>query len=86
MFGVEFADQSLRDVEDAAAFLNIPVLGSILTIVTPEDRARRRRKTFIITGVILMLIAAFVVFCVVWNYLHPGSLANLMTTVKSYIF
>ena len=85
MFGIEFADQSLRDVEDAATYLNIPILGSILTIVTPEDRARRKRRILLTMFIAAGLVFVFTVFCIVWNYLHPGSLENLMLTFRQYL-
>ncbi len=40
----EYLDQSLQSSEEAAEFLELPVLGAISTIVTPADLEERRRR------------------------------------------
>jgi len=58
MFGLEFCDRSFRGIDDASAFLNIPVLGSVPTIISPAQRAKRRRTSFMIAGVAIVALAA----------------------------
>ena len=43
-FASEYLDDSLQTAEDVQTVLAVPVLGSISTIVTPEDVAARRRR------------------------------------------
>lgn len=44
VFAAEYLDQSFQSAEDAQLALGVPVLGSISTIVTPEDIELRRRR------------------------------------------
>lgn len=62
VFLAEFADHSFRDVEDAKRFLELPILGSIPTIVDGDilQVARRRQRR-----VAILVIAFFVVLFVV---------------------
>ena len=43
-FVAEYLDQSFQSAEDVQAALELPVIGSISTIVTEEDIAKRRRN------------------------------------------
>jgi uncharacterized protein involved in exopolysaccharide biosynthesis len=60
VFMMEFVDHSLRTVEQARAFLNIPVLGTIPVIVTEEEmrRAMNRRRLIITLYSIFGVLAA----------------------------
>ena len=68
VFGREFMDQSILDVEDAKNTLELPILGAISRITTQEavDKEKTRRNTLIITGaissVVLIIISALYVF------------------------
>ena len=57
MLTLEFCDHSLRSVEDAAQFLQIPVLGSISAIVPSDEIKRRRRNRLIFIAVVVLSLA-----------------------------
>lgn len=57
----EQTDTSFKDVEDAASFLDIPVLGTIPTINTAVEKAREKKKEvlgWIIVGSLTVLLGA----------------------------
>lgn len=96
LFGLEFADRSLRSVEDAYNYLGVPVLGSVPTIESPARVQYRRERriakaiwTFAVVGVIGAGLAATWYFYpniveerAVWLY---GRLKGLISLVKSNI-
>ena len=84
MFTLEFCDHSLRSVEDATQFLQIPVLGCISTIVSPEERTRRHRRNILIAAGIVALVVLAVGALLLWEYLEPGILNVLIETARSY--
>ena len=55
VFGREFMDQSILDVEDAKHTLELPVLGTISRLTTQEeiDSERKKKKTFAIIGLLV---------------------------------
>lgn len=65
MFSLEFCDQSLRSVEDAAAFLDVTILGSVSSIITPEEMKSGRRRRYFIIGVLVALLAVLSILFVV---------------------
>jgi len=78
MFTMEFFDHSLRSVEDAAAFLPMPILGSLSTIVSPDEIARRRYRSILIliTIIVLTLLAGGALM--LWEHIQPGSINDLL--------
>jgi polysaccharide chain length determinant protein (PEP-CTERM system associated) len=60
LFGLEFTDRSFRSVEDAHAYLGIPVLGSVPTIESPEvvRRRRERRMMLLVWGLVATVVVA----------------------------
>jgi len=89
MLILEFCDHSFRTAEEASAFLGLPVLATIPTIVTPEAMARRRRRIALAlsTGAALLLAAAVGLF--MWERERPGTLLEILekihTLVRAYI-
>ena len=59
VFAREFLDQSFLDIEDAKQNLDLPLLGAISRITTPEEIAaeKHRRLGWIITAVIVSAVA-----------------------------
>lgn len=86
MFTLEFCDHSLRNVEDAAEFLQIPVLGSVSVIVPPEEKRRRRRNTLIVFAVLVLLLAIVSGALLFLNELYPVEFNNFFSHIKSKIF
>jgi len=78
MFTMEFFDHSLRSVEDAAAFLPMPVLGSLSTIVSPDQIARRRSRNILILVTIVVLILLAVGALLLWEHIEPGSINHFL--------
>lgn len=72
IFASELTDRSFRNIEDAADYLGVPVLGSIPAITTPEQIAsrRRRRIKILLLLVVLALLAGGAVVTV--EHLQPG--------------
>ena len=70
MFGMEFTDRSFRNVEDAAHYLGVPVLGSIPTIHTPQEAAfrRARRLKILLAMIFIALVVAGGLFALHWYY------------------
>ncbi|MEK9148700.1 MAG: XrtA system polysaccharide chain length determinant [Candidatus Desantisbacteria bacterium] len=65
VFLSEYSDHSFRKVEEAKAYLGIPALGSISRIITQQEMAkarRNRRKVFILSTFLFILVMAMVVF------------------------
>ena len=72
LFGLEFTDQSFRNVEDAHEYLGIPVLGSIPTIESPEQvRERRRKKLTLAVWTSVFLIVVGGGLFLAW-YMYPN--------------
>jgi len=80
MFGLEFTDRSFRDMEDAASYLDVPVLGSIPTILSTQAIARGRRTRFWILGSVLLLLLVVVGGLFL---LAPVTAKGLLTQVES---
>lgn len=85
MFTVEFCDQSLRSVEDAASFLEVPVLGSILTIVTPEETAQRKRRRMLLVGLIIAAIVVALLGLLLREHYYPGSLQKILDLARKLV-
>jgi len=73
MFGLEITDRSLRNVEDAADFLDLPVLGSIPKITSPLARRRKRIRRFAIIAAVPVALA---VAAIVVELLIPGTISR----------
>jgi hypothetical protein len=60
-FGVDYLDQSFRDIDDLEQFLSIPVLACIPRIKTKEDSkksgVRKKVALFSCLGAVVALIA-----------------------------
>lgn len=63
IFGKEFMDQSLLDIEDAKHFFELPILGAISRLTTQEEitREKSRKRTSITVSVSLAVILVFTV-------------------------
>ena len=96
VFGMEYSDRSFRNVEDAASYLKLPILGSIPTIVSPLEVARRRRRKLAIAGLALMLLLATGGAVFLLEHLYPGmakdklselylKLNTLMTAIRDHL-
>jgi uncharacterized protein involved in exopolysaccharide biosynthesis len=72
MFGLEFCDSSFRNMEDAAAYLDVPILGSICTIAAPPQASPLRGRKLVIAGVIAAAVLMAVAAVYVWNEYSPG--------------
>ncbi len=86
MLGLEFCDQSLRSVDDAAGFLQIPILGSISMIVSPEEIRRRHRRNLAIGTMVLLLIAAGIGGVAFWNHRNPGAINRVIEEARDTLF
>ena len=88
MFGMEYTDRSFRNVEDAAHYLGVPVLGSIPTIHTPQEAAvrRARRIKVLLAFVLLALVIAGGVFFLYQYYpeVMDSHLANLRDQMNRF--
>ena len=82
MFVVEFCDHSLRGVEDAAAFLPMPVLGSLTMIVSPAQIARRRFRNLVILASVILLLAMGAGGLFVWEHFNPGTISQLVEIAR----
>ncbi len=85
MFVVEFCDHSFRGIEDAADFLNMPVLGCITMITTPEELAQRHRRKVLTLVCILTTIVFLVGGLALWEHLEPGALRMLFEATRAYL-
>ena len=75
-FGLEFCDRSFRGFDDAATFLDVPVLGSICTIAGPDALARRRKGRLLRATVGLLAVVAAALLAV--EGLRPGTFADVL--------
>lgn len=82
MFSLEFCDRSFRDMEDAAAFLEMPILGSICSIVLPREVGARRRKRLVVAGVAVGTVLLALAGVYFWGRLPPGTREHFVEVVK----
>ncbi|MEF8788142.1 MAG: hypothetical protein V5A84_03650, partial [Planctomycetota bacterium] len=69
LFSLEFADRSLRSVEDAYHYLGVPVLGSVPTIESPARiRYRRQRRLAIAVWTLAILALLGGGLAAAWYY------------------
>lgn len=61
VFGREFMDQSIIDIEDGKRSLGLPVLGAIPRITTQEEIRKEKNKTTLIIAVGLISAAALII-------------------------
>jgi hypothetical protein len=59
-------------MEDAAAYLDVPILGSICTIAAPPQASPLRGRKLVIAGVIAAAVLMAVAAVYVWNEYSPG--------------
>jgi len=85
MFALEFCDHSLRGREDAASFLQVPVLGCVSLIEAPSAIARRRRRSIVLALVAVAVLIAGVCAVVAIERLRPGALERLAETARAYL-
>lgn len=60
VFGREFMDQSIIDIEDGKRSLELPVLGAIPRITTQDEIRKEKNKTAIIITIALLSAAALI--------------------------
>ncbi len=85
VLGLEYVDHSFRDRDDAARYLDVPVLGSIMTIKRPGmSRARRRRRLRLAAGLGAMLLVT-VVAVFLWEQFRPGAPGEFLHRTQSVL-
>jgi len=74
MFSLEYCDRSFRDMEDAAAYLEVPVLGSICTIAPARETKPLRRRKLLSAGLLTVVVILLGVAAIIaWDQLNPGA-------------
>jgi hypothetical protein len=61
VFGREFMDQSILDIEDAKQSLELPILGAISRITTQEEIDREKTKTRTMLVIVFMVGLSLVI-------------------------
>lgn len=84
MFAIEWCDNSLTSIEDAANFLGIPVLGCVSTITSPEARIRLRNRRILIAVLVVAFILLTAGGLAFYNYNYPGSLGEIYNRIRGY--
>ncbi|MFO8006911.1 MAG: hypothetical protein R6V05_04155 [Candidatus Brocadiia bacterium] len=82
---LEYCDHSFRSMEDAAGFLEMPVLASIAHIPTARARAQRRRRLLAVTTSVVGLLAVIGIGIYVWDTLQPDQPVRVLKTVGSLL-
>lgn len=82
MFGLEFCDRSFRNIEDAKNYLEVPVLASISTIVSEQERRTRRRTKLLLAGGASVLLLACVAGAWYWRMQDPAGFAAALNRIK----
>jgi polysaccharide chain length determinant protein (PEP-CTERM system associated) len=77
VLALDFCDQSLRGREDAAAFLDVPVLASVPEIVSVKQVALRRGHRRAFAGLALSLLLLMAVAAVLVETQWPGQMGVL---------
>lgn len=85
MFTLEFADHSLRSADDAAEFLNVPVLCSLSTLATHQDRLQQRRKHILYAAWGAGAAAAGTLTLALMEFLRPGTLRTILTFIRGLV-
>jgi len=76
VFLVEFSDHSFRNVEDARKFLDVPVIGSTLKMMTGAEFAEARRKQRLAAAMIVLLIMLFIIIASVSSCIQDKKLTE----------
>ncbi|MDD5746761.1 MAG: GNVR domain-containing protein [Candidatus Omnitrophica bacterium] len=76
VFLVEFSDHSFRNVEDARKFLDVPVIGSTLKMVTGAEFAELRRKQRLAAAVVVLLVMLFIIIASVSSCIQDKKLTE----------
>ncbi len=66
MFGLEFCDRSFRNIDEAAAFLKVPVIASLTKIVPAHEALARRRRRLAVGLIVLVVMLAALTAATVW--------------------
>ena len=76
VFIVELSDHSFRNVEDARKFLDVPVIGSTLKMVTGEEMSATKRKQRMTALAVILAVLIFVVIASVSSCVQEKKLAE----------
>ena len=78
VFLAEFSDHSFRSVDDAASFLELPVMGSVAKIGTPSERAHRKRVMAAVFIFVFLGLGAIIGGSAWYEHAHPGTLRGVV--------
>jgi hypothetical protein len=83
---LEYCDRSFRSMDEAAAYLGIPVLGSVCRIVTQQQIARkRRRRRMALAGFALLLLLACGGGLYGWHVMDPGAPSRFLAHLRQVV-
>ncbi|MCG2703360.1 MAG: hypothetical protein L6366_03150 [Candidatus Omnitrophica bacterium] len=76
VFLVEFSDHSFRNIEDAHRFLDVPVIGSTVKMITREEAVslRRKQRRAMILATLVLLV--FIIIAAISSYLQDKKLTE----------
>jgi len=67
---LELLDSSFLGVDEAKALLDLPVLGAISKITTPEDLAREKARKTMRLGISISASLAFVFVAIIYSIIN----------------
>lgn len=76
VFVVELGDHSFRNIEDARRFLDVPVIGSTMKIVTLGQLYVERKKQRRTTIIVIVLLVVFIVGAVISSNIQEKKLSE----------
>ncbi len=76
VFLVELGDHSFRDVEDARLFLDVPVIGSTMKIMTQGEFLNARRKQRKSAVVLALVFFIFIIIAVTSSFIQERKLTE----------
>lgn len=76
VFLVEMSDHSFRNVEDARKFLDIPVIGSTMKMLTQKEVNESIRNRRWLTFILVLIFLVFIIVAVTFSYFQEKQLTE----------
>lgn len=84
VFLVEFADHSFRGLEDAKQYFDLPILGSITSIISAAEIRRKRLLNIKITWFLIVCLIVLIIYAVFYSYMQAQGITDKILRQQIY--